>query len=365
MENKQITIGLTLVLIVAIVAGAVYVINEHNTVKSLNGKINTLQQQLQKAPLAPASTNNPEQPAQTGGLTNTTAPSSNNAQNTPVYRAPSTSTGSVATTPKITAPVPVGARARDAKREADMRQMLEAQDMWYRSNNRYYTCSISGGDCKGKINNYPVGIDGFVQNIVDPLNSGVGCGKDYTYCALDNTVQTNKFCYYAKMEAGGYYTASHAGNFKRANPPTTFDECAGAFPNGTPSATVPAPTTAQARDVLRQADMRQLMAAQEMWYSANNRYYTCGPSGGDCKAAMRNYPAAIGTYMPVMPADPINSGSGCGRDLIYCGLDNTGTNQKFCFFAKLETGGYYTASQAGNFKRSTPPATLADCALPN
>jgi hypothetical protein len=363
MQNKQITIGLTSVLLIVIVAGAAYVINQHNTVKSLSGKINAPQQQLQQTPSTATDTKNPGQPAQVSGQTNMAAPET---QNSSVHQVPTApSTASITPTQKTTVPTPIGVKARDAKREADMRQLLEAQNMWYRSNNHYYTCSIIGGDCKGKINNYPVSIGSFVKNVIDPLNSGVGCGKDYTYCALDNTVETNKFCYYAKLEGGGYYTASHAGNFTRATAPLTFDECAGAFPNGNSTPVATAPTTAQARDALRQSDMRQLMSVQEMWYGDNNRYYTCGPSGGDCRSTARNYPAAIGIYMPAMPIDPVNSGSGCGRDLVYCGLDNTATNQKFCFFTKLESGGYYTASQAGNFKRSTPPATLTDCALPN
>ena len=354
-----------LAVVVIIIAAGAYLVSRQPAKKNAGGP--QLANQTNTTPKTVNGTETPaptSNPAPTGSPAGT--PSSPATQNNP-----NTPTPAINRTPAVVPPVQqtangsVSARARDAKREADMRQMLSAQEMWYGSNNKYYTCSISGGDCRGKINNYPASIGNFVKNIVDPLNSGVGCGKDYVYCALDNTQETNKFCYYAKMEGGGYYTASHAGNFKRQTPPTTFDECAGAFAEGETKPSNPAPTTAQARDALRQSDMRQLLSGQEMYYSSNNRYYTCGPSGGDCKAASRNYPSGLGVNFATTPVDPTNSGSGCGRDFVYCGLDNIPDSQKFCFFAKLEGGGYYTASQAGNFKRSTAPSTLADCALPN
>ncbi len=36
------------------------------------------------------------------------------------------------------------------------------------------------------------------------------------------------FCYYAKLESGEYYTASHEGNFLRKTAPKIFEECAAA-----------------------------------------------------------------------------------------------------------------------------------------
>jgi hypothetical protein len=62
---------------------------------------------------------------------------------------------------------------------------------------------------------------------LDPSNSG-----DHVYRTIDNINDPQKFCYYAYLEEelnlspGKYYTSSHAGNFKRAAPPKTLDECA-------------------------------------------------------------------------------------------------------------------------------------------
>ncbi|MFH1841326.1 MAG: type II secretion system protein [Candidatus Nealsonbacteria bacterium] len=97
-----------------------------------------------------------------------------------------------------------------------------------------------------------------------------------------------------------------------------------------------------ARDATRKADMRQIITAQEMYYGENDAYYT-----------VASYPASIGTYMTKTPSDP---GSGT-----YVWLDNTGDAQKFCAYATLEGGGYYTASYAGNFECSDATPTLADC----
>jgi hypothetical protein len=117
------------------------------------------------------------------------------------------------------------AKARDAKRQSDMRQMVSAEEMYYGENDRYYTCSASGGDCKGKANNLPASISNYLTVPKDPTGTGTSCGKDYIYCGLDNTKSSQKFCFYAKLEGGGFYTASDAGNYKRMAAPRNFEEC--------------------------------------------------------------------------------------------------------------------------------------------
>jgi len=99
-----------------------------------------------------------------------------------------------------------------------------------------------------------------------------------------------------------------------------------------------------ARDATRKADMRQLIAAQEMYYGSNDAYYT--NSGA-------TWPTAISTYMPKTPVDPGSN--------TYVWVNNTSDAQKFCAYATLENGGYYTASNAGNFACSDTAPTLADC----
>lgn len=125
---------------------------------------------------------------------------------------------------------------------------------------------------------------------------------------------------------------------------------------------------AKARDARRMSDMRQLVSAQEMFYGETNsdKYVT---------VANQTMPAAIGTFMTSVPTDQINTvGADC-TDLAdgttlqykYCAIANDTDDQKFCYFARLEGPpiGFYTASEAGNFRRSTVPTTLAECATAN
>lgn len=100
-----------------------------------------------------------------------------------------------------------------------------------------------------------------------------------------------------------------------------------------------------ARDTTRKADMRQIITAQEMYYGANDVYFTSA-----------SYPTAIGTYMPQTPSDP-----GTGT---YVWVNNTSDSSKFCVYATLEVPSsttYFAASHAGNFECSDAAPTLADC----
>jgi hypothetical protein len=114
------------------------------------------------------------------------------------------------------------------------------------------------------------------------------------------------------------------------------------------------------------ADMDQLAAAQKTWFEANSRYYTCGLAGGECGGKPYGYPVQIGAALQKTPQDPlIGKNPACGKDYVYCGLNNAPYPQFFCYYAKLETGGYYTASHAGNFRRSTAPKIFEECAEAN
>ncbi len=101
-----------------------------------------------------------------------------------------------------------------------------------------------------------------------------------------------------------------------------------------------------ARDATRKADMRQIITAQEMFYGANDAYFTSA-----------TWPTAISTYMPKVSTDP-----GTGT---YVWINNTADSTKFCAYATLETPStpttYYAASNAGNFTCSDAVPTLADC----
>lgn len=134
---------------------------------------------------------------------------------------------------------------------------------------------------------------------------------------------------------------------------------------------------AKARDARRISDMRQMISAQEMVYGtgATDAYTTSTGGAG-------NYPAAIGTYLSTTPDDPTTPGhANCpnlaGPTYGYCTLDNTGAgdDQYYCYYTRLEqpTNGkdFYTATQAGDFYRTTVPTALhsgaaaSDCSMTN
>jgi len=136
------------------------------------------------------------------------------------------------------------------------------------------------------------------------------------------------------------------------------------------AATSTTETEALGRDAQRMRDMTALVALQKKWFDANSKYYTCGVNSGDCKGKLYGYPLQIGAAEAVTSQDPMakqysNKKAVCGKDYIYCGLNNTNYSNFFCYYAKLEGGGYYTASHAGNFKRSTPPKIFEECAAEN
>jgi prepilin-type N-terminal cleavage/methylation domain-containing protein len=116
-------------------------------------------------------------------------------------------------------------KARDAKRQSDMRQLVSAQQM--------YAGSAVGGYFKENASTVPPTSIGTYMNPVpvDPLNTGA-CPLvapvapiPYKYCALVQASPTSeKFCYYARLEQAingkGYVVASNAGSTLKATIPT-------------------------------------------------------------------------------------------------------------------------------------------------
>jgi prepilin-type N-terminal cleavage/methylation domain-containing protein len=100
----------------------------------------------------------------------------------------------------------------------------------------------------------------------------------------------------------------------------------------------------KARDARRESDIRQIGTAMEMYYSDNEAYL-----------ATSTMPTAIGTYLSTVPKDPQTTGSCSGS---YCWKDNTGNNQAFCTYAKLENGTYFAASEKGTKTLTTAPTGL-------
>ena len=118
--------------------------------------------------------------------------------------------------------------AQDARRFSDMRQLAMMQDKYRLKNGIYLTCSNSGGDCGGQPNNYPQIIDD-LSTPKDPSGNGSVCGKNFTYCGLDNTIDNGvNFCYYAKLaeESGKYYyVVSSRGYYKKSRLPLSMADC--------------------------------------------------------------------------------------------------------------------------------------------
>ncbi|MDP3990825.1 MAG: hypothetical protein Q8P63_00820 [Candidatus Nealsonbacteria bacterium] len=102
-------------------------------------------------------------------------------------------------------------------------------------------------------------------------------------------------------------------------------------------------TQARVRDVRRQADIRMMVVAQEMYYSVNNHYYQSV-----------NYPSSIPGFITETPADPAGKSP-------YGWINNTKNPQEFCAYADLEGDGFYVASRAGNGEVDAQPILFSDC----
>jgi hypothetical protein len=125
---------------------------------------------------------------------------------------------------------------------------------------------------------------------------------------------------------------------------------------------------ATVNDAKRKEDINKLAAAQALWFGEHKAYYTCGLSSGDCGGKPYGYPEQIGVYLSNAGQDPLVANyagkkAACGTDYVYCGLNNSSYSQFFCYYAKLESGGYYTVSQAGSAVRSSVPKVFEQCGV--
>ncbi len=119
---------------------------------------------------------------------------------------------------------------------------------------------------------------------------------------------------------------------------------------------------AKARDAVRQSDMRQVVTAQEIYYSNNDAYLT--------NAAADGVPA-ISTYLQALD-DPLSTVHYTWRDNT-AALDCTDVNydtdlgQWFCAYATLEESGtntvYFVSTQLGTKKLdlAAAPTITAGC----
>ena len=90
---------------------------------------------------------------------------------------------------------------------------------------------------------------------------------------------------------------------------------------------------ANARDAVRQADLRQVSTAMELCYDDA----TCGGAAAYLQAAGTTLPAAIGTYMATTPSNP--SGGSYSWVDNSAGVGGTNKDQSYCAFVALEKTG--------------------------
>ena len=121
-------------------------------------------------------------------------------------------------------------RARDAKRQSDMRQLVSAQSM-------YSSDQTSGTYLTNSTTAMPTAIGTYLNPVPKdpttptPASCPLGAGA-YGYCALINDAAGDDkyFCYYARLEkpiseggvAKNFVVASHAGSYLKITAPTAL-----------------------------------------------------------------------------------------------------------------------------------------------
>jgi len=122
-------------------------------------------------------------------------------------------------------------KARDAKRQSDMRQLVSAQSM-------YSSDQTSGTYLTNSTTAMPTAIGTYLNPVpTDPsLTAAPTCplaDGAYGYCALINDAEgDNKyFCYYARLEkpldGKNFVVASHGGSFLKVTMPGTLTTVVG------------------------------------------------------------------------------------------------------------------------------------------
>lgn len=116
----------------------------------------------------------------------------------------------------------------------------------------------------------------------------------------------------------------------------------------------------KARDSKRQADIRQIGTAMELYYPDNGNKYVLATTGA-------NTVTAIGTYMPAVPRDPLDNADPATSCTGHCYWWDANTSQQtFCVYTLLEVASntYVCASERGTLSKvyaSGTPAIGACC----
>ncbi len=122
-------------------------------------------------------------------------------------------------------------KARDAKRQSDMRQLVSAQSM-------YSSDTTAGTYLTNSTTAMPTAIGDYLNPVPKdpttptPASCPLGAGA-YGYCALINDAAGDDkyFCYYARLEkpldGKNFVVASHAGSFLKITMPGTLTTVVG------------------------------------------------------------------------------------------------------------------------------------------
>jgi len=105
-------------------------------------------------------------------------------------------------------------KARDAKRQSDMRQLATAQEMYYGDNEKYVTTALPSTTGTPAIGAY-----------LDPLQDPQGATKGYNWLA--NSTCDQFYCAYATLENGTnkFFAVSQKGTKALLTAPTNGCAC--------------------------------------------------------------------------------------------------------------------------------------------
>ncbi len=108
-------------------------------------------------------------------------------------------------------------KARDARRQSDIRQISLAMEMDYDDGQAYATSGVLDADIDGTIDS-----GANVGTYLDPVPEDPQGGG---YSWIDNSTEVQKYCAYATLETTPvtYFAASHKGTREVTNVPTTTD----------------------------------------------------------------------------------------------------------------------------------------------
>jgi prepilin-type N-terminal cleavage/methylation domain-containing protein len=112
----------------------------------------------------------------------------------------------------------------------------------------------------------------------------------------------------------------------------------------------------KARDAKRQSDIRQISAAQEMYYSDKEGY---APIAVDAEGRLTT--TAISPYLDPLPKDPGGGKkTGCNnvKDAGYHGFNSADGAAEYCVYACLENGRFFAASEKGTKELTTEPTSV-------